>query len=151
MFTHSARFASVSLSGASPDVKANSINLVDKVVQRSISAQGTLSEGVDLYIPIFLAETEPQQAVRSAGDGLPVLMMADPKGSGETMTYKEFKVNVLVHAVGQAKLLAQASCLEDIKIEPEQLRRNVATILAVLTETEEFLYALSNERSDSDA
>ena len=42
MFTHSARFASVSLSGASPDVKANSINLVDKVVQRSISAQGTL-------------------------------------------------------------------------------------------------------------
>ena len=57
MFTHSARFASVSLSGASPDVKANSINLVDKVVQRSISAQGTLSEGVDLYIPIFLAET----------------------------------------------------------------------------------------------
>lgn len=77
MFTHSARFASVSLSGASPDVKANSINLVDKVVQRSISAQGTLSEGVDLYIPIFLAETEPQQAVRSAGDSLPVLMMAD--------------------------------------------------------------------------
>ena len=73
MFTHGARFASVSLSGASPDVKANSINLVDKVVQRSISAQGTLSEGVDLYIPIFLAETEPQQA----GDGLPVLMMAD--------------------------------------------------------------------------
>ena len=57
MFTHSARFASVSLSGASPDVKANSINLVDKVVQRSISAQGTLSEGVDLYIPIFLAAT----------------------------------------------------------------------------------------------
>ena len=56
MFTHSARFASVSLSGASPDVKANSINLVDKVVQRSISAQGTLSEGVDLYIPIFLAD-----------------------------------------------------------------------------------------------
>ena len=49
MFTHSARFASVSLSGASPDVKANSINLVDKVVQRSISAQGTLSEGVDLH------------------------------------------------------------------------------------------------------
>ena len=76
MFTHGTRFASVSLSGASPDVKANSINLVDKVVQRSISAQGTLSEGVDLYIPIFLAETEPQQAVcrgRSPGtdDGRP--------------------------------------------------------------------------------
>lgn len=66
------------------------------------------------------------------------------------MKFLEFKAQVLVHAVGQAKLLAQASCLEDIKIEPEQLRRNVATILAVLTETEEFLFALSNERSNSD-
>ena len=42
------------------------------------------------------------------------------------------------------------SYLEDIKIEPEQLRRNVATILAVLTETEEFLTTLSNECSGSD-
>ena len=66
------------------------------------------------------------------------------------MKFLEFKAQVLVHAVGQAKLLAQASCLEDIKIEPEQLRRNVATILAVLTETEEFLFALSNERYNSD-
>ena len=66
------------------------------------------------------------------------------------MKYKEFKTQVLSHAVGQAKLLAQASCLEDIKIEPEQLRRNVATILAVLTETEEFLTTLSNECSGSD-
>lgn len=66
------------------------------------------------------------------------------------MKYKEFKAEVLAHVVGQAKLLAQASCLEDIKIEPEQLRRNVATILAVLTETEEFLTTLSNECSGSD-
>lgn len=65
------------------------------------------------------------------------------------MKYKEFKAEVLAHAVGQAKLLAQASYLEDIKIEPEQLRRNVATILAVLTETEEFLTTLSNECSGS--
>ena len=73
MFTHSARFASVSLSGASPDVKANSINLVDKVVQRSISAQGTLSEGVDLYIPIFLATGGSVCRGRSPGtdDGRP--------------------------------------------------------------------------------
>ena len=66
------------------------------------------------------------------------------------MKYKEFKAEVLAHAVGQAKLLAQASCLEDIKIEPEQLRRNVATILAVLTETEDFLSDLVNNRSGSD-
>lgn len=66
------------------------------------------------------------------------------------MKYKEFKAQVLAHAVGQAKLLAQASCLEDIKIEPEQLRRNVATILAVLTETEDFLSDLVNNRSGSD-
>ena len=65
------------------------------------------------------------------------------------MKYKEFKTQVLSHAVG-ARLLAQASCLEDIKIEPEQLRRNVATILAVLTETEDFLSDLVNNRSGSD-
>lgn len=66
------------------------------------------------------------------------------------MKYKEFKTQVLSHAVGQVRLLAQASCLEDIKIEPEQLRRNVATILAVLTETEDFLSDLVNNRSGSD-
>ena len=66
------------------------------------------------------------------------------------MKYKEFKTQVLYHEVGQARLLAQASCLEDIKIEPEQLRRNVATILAVLTETEDFLSDLVNNRSGSD-
>lgn len=66
------------------------------------------------------------------------------------MKFLEFKAQVLVQAVGQAKLLAQASCLEDTKIEPEQLRRNVATILAVLTETEEFLIAITNECSSSD-
>jgi len=66
------------------------------------------------------------------------------------MKFLEFKSQVLAQAVGQAKLLAQASCLEDIKIEPEQLRKNVATILAVLTETEEFLFSIANECSSSD-
>ena len=47
------------------------------------------------------------------------------------MKYKEFKTQVLSHAVGQ-------------------LRRNVATILAVLTETEDFLSDLVNNRSGSD-
>lgn len=59
------------------------------------------------------------------------------------MNFQEFKTQVLAHAVGQARLLAQASCLEDKKIEPEQLRKNIATILAVLTETEEFLFDLT--------
>lgn len=83
----------------------------------------------------------------SVGDGLPALMMTDQKGC-ETMKYKEFETLVLAHAVGQARLLAQASCLEDKKIEPEQLRKNIATILSVLTETEDFLFRLS-ECSDS--
>ena len=61
------------------------------------------------------------------------------------MTLMEFKAQVLAQGVGQAKLLAEMSCLEDKKIEPEQLRRNVATILAVLTETEEFLLELTHE------
>ncbi len=62
----------------------------------------------------------------------------------------EFKAQVLEQAVGQAKLLAQVSCLEDKKIEPEQLRKNVATILSVLTETEDFLHSLTNMCSNSD-
>lgn len=66
------------------------------------------------------------------------------------MTYQEFERQMLMHAVGQARLLAQASCLEDKKIEPEQLRKNVATILSVLTETEEFLFSLANKCSNSD-
>ena len=66
------------------------------------------------------------------------------------MTYQEFERQMLMHAVGQARLLAQTSCLEDKKIEPEQLRKNVATILSVLTETEEFLFDLANKCSNSD-
>ncbi|MGN1114295.1 MAG: hypothetical protein ACI4RC_04160 [Oscillospiraceae bacterium] len=64
--------------------------------------------------------------------------------------FEEFKASILCYAVGQAKLLAEMSCLEDKKIEPEQLRKNVATILSVLTETEEFLSQIANKRSVSD-
>ena len=32
---------------------------------------------------------------------------------------------------------------EGIKIEPEQVRKNVATILVILTETEDFLASLN--------
>ncbi|MDO5125362.1 MAG: hypothetical protein Q4D35_03180 [Ruminococcus sp.] len=66
------------------------------------------------------------------------------------MKYTEFEAKVLSQAVGQAVLLAEMSCLEDKKIEPEQLRKNVATILSVLKETEEFLNEIANERSNSD-
>ena len=66
------------------------------------------------------------------------------------MTIKQFKTEILVLAIEQAELLCEMMTLEDIKIEPEQLRRNVATILAVLTETEDFLSDLVNNRSGSD-
>ena len=66
------------------------------------------------------------------------------------MKYKEFKTQVLSHAVGQARLFFHVSCLDDIKIEPEQLFRNVVIILVVLTETEDFQSDLVNNRSGSD-
>ena len=37
----------------------------------------------------------------------------------------------------------------DIKTEPEQVRKNVATILALLTETEDFINDLLRTMSDS--
>lgn len=43
-------------------------------MRRSIGAQGTLSEGVDLYIPNFSSRNLTAVVVRSAGDGLPALM-----------------------------------------------------------------------------
>lgn len=87
--------------------------------------------------------------LRSAGDGLPALMMADYKGD-EKMKLIEFKKKMLGIAIGQAKLLAEMSVLEDKKIEPEQLRKNVATILSILVETEDFLNKLENTCSNSD-
>lgn len=85
----------------------------------------------------------------SVGDGLPTLTMADHE-RGIDMTLKEFKVQVLVLALGQARLLAEMSCFEDKKIEPEQLRKNVAAILTVLIETEEFLNELPDAPTDSE-
>lgn len=64
----------------------------------------------------------------------------------------KFKAKMLKLAVGQARLLSEMSVLEDTKIEPEQVRKNVVTILSILTETEDFLKEISdtNRCSNSD-
>jgi len=67
------------------------------------------------------------------------------------MTMAEFRRNMLAYAVGAAKTLCEGMTLEDTKLEPEQVRKNAATILVILTETEDFLESLnSNECSNSD-
>ncbi len=67
------------------------------------------------------------------------------------MTLAEFRRNMLAYAVGAAKTLCEGMIPEDAKLEPEQVRKNVATILVILTETEDFLKNLSvNECSGSD-
>lgn len=66
------------------------------------------------------------------------------------MNTQQFKAEMMLQAIGQAKLLAEMSILEDKKIEPEQLRKNVATILAVMTETEDFIKSIENVCSNSD-
>ena len=76
-------------------------------------------------------------------------MMADQKGD-DIMKIEQFKVEMLLQALGQAKLLAEMSVLEDKKIEPEQLRKNVVTILSIMTETEDFLKSIENACSNSD-
>ena len=55
------------------------------------------------------------------------------------MTMLEFRAKMLLLTTQQAELLCELTALEDIKIEPEQVRKNVATILSLLTETEDFL------------
>lgn len=65
------------------------------------------------------------------------------------MTLQEFRAEMLLHSTRQAKLLCEMECLEDAKIEPEQRRKNAATILSLMTETEDFLENLIITRSDS--
>ena len=67
------------------------------------------------------------------------------------MTIMQYRAKMLLLSTQQAELLCELTALEDIKIEPEQVRRNVATILSLLTETEAFLETISgNIRSSSD-
>ena len=66
------------------------------------------------------------------------------------MTMLEFRAEMLRLTTQQAQLLCELTALEDIKIEPEQVRKNVATILSLLTETEDFLEELGKHtRPDS--
>lgn len=67
------------------------------------------------------------------------------------MTIMQYRAKMLLLSTQQAELLCELTALEDIKIEPEQVRRNVATILSLLTETEAFLETISgNVCSSSD-
>lgn len=72
------------------------------------------------------------------------------------MTIMQYRAKMLLLATQQAELLCELMDLEGIKKEPEQVRKNVGTILALLTETEAFLESLqtsgrsSSEKSISD-
>ena len=56
------------------------------------------------------------------------------------MTKEQFRAEMLGHACGAGKALCEITVNpQDIKIEPEQMRKNVATILTLLTETEDYL------------
>ncbi len=58
---------------------------------------------------------------------------------------------MLGYALGMGKALCESMSLEDTKIEPEQVRKNVQTILVILTETEDFLKDFTqNKSSNSD-
>lgn len=55
------------------------------------------------------------------------------------MTEAQFRAKMLGYAVGMAKALCESMSLEDTKLEPEQVRKNIAAILMILTETEDYL------------
>lgn len=68
----------------------------------------------------------------------------------KTMTIMEFRCQILKNAVSTAEILAEISTAENIKKEPEQVRKNIATILSILHETEDYLAELDkNICSDS--
>lgn len=66
------------------------------------------------------------------------------------MTEEQFRKEMLVYACGAGKALMELSIDPDIKIEPEQVRKNVETILVILTEVTDFLCELQNNCSGSD-
>lgn len=75
----------------------------------------------------------------SVGNGLPTLMRQTPK-EAIPMTEEQFRAEMLGYACGAGKALMELSVNpEGIKIEQEQVRKNAATILTILTETEDFL------------
>ncbi len=67
------------------------------------------------------------------------------------MTEAQFRAKMLGYALGMGKTLCESMSLEDTKIEPEQVRKNVSTILVLLTECEDFLQSFNkNVCSNSD-
>lgn len=66
------------------------------------------------------------------------------------MTTEQFRAEMLGYACGAGKALMELSVNPDIKIEPEQVRKNASTILVILTEVTDFLQELSNNCSGSD-
>ena len=55
---------------------------------------------------------------------------------------------MLISALSAGKALCEYVCDEGIEKEPEQVRRNVATILTLLTETEDFLRSMLTKRTN---
>lgn len=58
------------------------------------------------------------------------------------MTIMQYRAKMLLLSTQQAELLCELMNLEGIKKEPEQVRKNVTTILSLLTETEAFLESI---------
>ncbi len=65
------------------------------------------------------------------------------------MTMEEFRRRMLSCALGAGKSLCEMTLSSDIEKESEQVRKNVATILVLLTETEDFMKNLRNDCSNS--
>ncbi len=59
------------------------------------------------------------------------------------MTIMQYRAKMLLLSTQQAELLCELMDVEGIKKEPEQVRKNVTTILSLLTETEAFLESIS--------
>ena len=55
------------------------------------------------------------------------------------MTWEEYKCRGLALALEQAGHICEMSFCEGIKIEPEQARKNAATVLSIILETAELL------------
>lgn len=66
------------------------------------------------------------------------------------MTMNEFKSEMLFRALCAGKALCEVTMGTDIQKEPEQVRRNVSTILTLLTETEDFIKEISNNVQGSE-
>ena len=68
------------------------------------------------------------------------------------MTIEEFRAQMLEYACGAGKALMDISVTSEL-LEQEQVRKNAATILVILTETEDFLKTFNivheNECSNS--